>query len=35
MFRVLSERYRNRWSRYGLRVNLVAGIYNSDCVDTA
>jgi IS5 family transposase len=33
VFRVLSERYRNRRSRYGLRVNLVAGIYNLDCVD--
>ena len=33
VFRVLSKRYRNRRSRYGLRVNLVAGIYNLDCVD--
>jgi IS5 family transposase len=33
VFRVLSEVYRNRRSRYGLRVNLVAGIYNLDCVD--
>ena len=33
VFRVLSERYRNRQSRYGLRVNLVAGIYNLDCVE--
>lgn len=33
VFRVLSERCRNRRSRYGLRVNLVAGIYNLDCVD--
>jgi hypothetical protein len=30
VFRVLSERYRNRRRRYGLRVNLVAGIYNLD-----
>jgi IS5 family transposase len=35
VFRVLSERYRNRRSRYGLRVNLVAGIYNLDCVKSA
>jgi hypothetical protein len=33
VFRVLSERYRNRRSRYGLRVNLVVGIYNLDCVE--
>ena len=33
VFRVLSEVYRNRRSRYGLRVNLVAGVYNLDCVD--
>ena len=33
VFRVLSDRYRNRQSRYGLRVNLVAGIYNLDCVE--
>jgi IS5 family transposase len=25
--------YRNRRSRYGLRVNLVAGIYNLDCAE--
>lgn len=33
VFRVLSGVYRNRRSRYGLRVNLVAGIYNLDCVE--
>jgi len=27
-FRVLSERYRNRRKRFGLRFNLIAGIYN-------
>jgi hypothetical protein len=27
-FKVLSERYRNRRSRFGLRFNLIAGIYN-------
>ena len=28
IFRVLSERYRNRRKRFGLRFNLVAAIYN-------
>lgn len=28
IFRLLSERYRNRRRRFGLRVNLIAGIYN-------
>ena len=28
VFRVLGERYRNRRKRFGLRVNLIAGIYN-------
>ena len=28
MFRILSERYRNRGNRLGLRFNLIAGIYN-------
>lgn len=27
-FRILAERYRNRRKRYGLRINLIAGIYN-------
>jgi len=27
-FKVLSERYRNRRKRFGLRFNLIAGIYN-------
>ncbi|WP_139842029.1 transposase [Acinetobacter sp. ANC 3832] len=27
-FRILSERYRNRGKRLGLRFNLIAGIYN-------
>lgn len=27
-FRVLAERYRNRRSRFGLRWNLITGIYN-------
>ena len=28
VFRILSERYRNRRKRFGLRFNLVAAIYN-------
>jgi len=27
-FRILTERYRNRRRRFGLRFNLIAGIYN-------
>ena len=27
-FRILAERYRNRRSRFGLRFNLIAAIYN-------
>lgn len=27
-FRILSERYRNRRKRFGLRFNLIAGIHN-------
>ncbi len=28
IFKILSERYRNRRKRFGLRFNLIAGIYN-------
>jgi len=28
VFRILSERYRNRRKRFGLRVNLIAAIFN-------
>jgi IS5 family transposase len=28
IFRILSSRYRNRRNRFGLRVNLIAGLYN-------
>jgi hypothetical protein len=28
IFRILSERYRNRRRRFMLRVNLIAGLYN-------
>lgn len=30
IFRVLRERYRNRQRRFGLRVQLIAAIYNRD-----
>ena len=29
VFRILSERYHNRWKRFGLHFNLIAAIYNS------
>jgi len=32
-FRILSERYRNRRKRFGLRFNLIAGIYNFELDD--
>lgn len=28
IFKILSERYRNRRQRFGLRFNLIAGLYN-------
>ena len=30
IFRILSERYRNRRKRFGLRFNLIAAIYNNE-----
>jgi DDE superfamily endonuclease len=30
IFRIMAERYRNRRKRFGLRVSLIAGIYNYD-----
>jgi hypothetical protein len=30
IFRILSERYRNRRKRFGLRFNLIAAIYNQE-----
>ena len=30
VFRILSERYRNRRTRFGLRFNLIAAIYNRE-----
>jgi hypothetical protein len=32
-FKILAERYRNRRKRYGLRLNLIAGICNFDLID--
>ena len=32
VFRILAERYRNRRRRFELRMNLVAGIYNSELI---
>jgi hypothetical protein len=29
-FKILSDRYRNRRKRFGLRFNLISGIYNRD-----
>jgi|TARA_B110000037_G_scaffold211406_1_gene262919 hypothetical protein len=31
-FKILSDRYRNRHRRFGLRFNLIAGIYNLELV---
>jgi hypothetical protein len=28
IFRIMAERYRNRRKRFGLRLNLIAGLYN-------
>ena len=30
IFKILSHRYRNRHRRFGLRSNLIAGIYNHE-----
>lgn len=35
VFRILSERYRNRRKRFGLRFNLIAAIYNLELKATA
>ena len=34
IFRILSERYRNRRKRFGLRFNLIAAIYNLELKPT-
>lgn len=31
-FKILSDRYRNRRKRFGLRLNLTAGIYNYELI---
>jgi len=31
-FKILSDRYRNRRKRFGLRFNLIAGIYNRESI---
>ena len=33
IFRILSERYRNRRRRFGLRFNLIAALYNYELCD--
>lgn len=32
IFRILSDRYRNRRKRFGLRFNLIAGLHNDELV---
>ena len=32
IFRILSERYRNRRKRFGLRFNLIASLYNLELI---
>jgi transposase len=32
VFRILAERYRNRRKRMGLRLNLIAAIYNMELI---
>jgi len=34
VFRILSERYRNRRKRFALRFNLIAAIYNLELIQT-
>lgn len=34
IFRILSEKYRNRRKRFGLRFNLIAGLYNYELMRT-
>jgi hypothetical protein len=29
-FKIISDKYRNRRKRFGLRFNLIAGLYNHD-----
>jgi hypothetical protein len=32
-FKIVADKYRNRRRRFGLRFNLIAGIYNSEFYD--
>jgi hypothetical protein len=32
-FKVISERYRNRRKRFGLRFNIIAGVYNYELLN--
>ncbi len=32
-FKIVSDRYRNRRKRFGLRFNLIAGIYNFELIN--
>lgn len=32
IFKILSERYRNRRRRFGLRLNLIASLYNYELI---
>ncbi len=32
-FRIIAERYRNRRKRFGLRFNLIAGVYNYELLN--
>lgn len=32
-FRIIAERYRNRRKRFGLRFNLIAGLYNYELLN--
>lgn len=31
-FKIIADRYRNRRKRFGLRFNLIAGIYNMELI---
>ena len=32
-FKIISDKYRNRRKRFGLRFNLIAGIYNLELIE--
>lgn len=35
IFRIFSERYRNRTKRFGLRLNLIAGLLNAELANAS